>query len=518
MKVVTVDEMRRIEKECVSIGLPPAALMENAGKAVAEHLRDILGKTEGTHVLVLVGPGNNGGDGLVAARYLHDLGADVNVYLLSDRSEDDLNLRLVRERGIACVEGTQDSDLSALAGLLSSGNALVDAVFGTGRSRPLEGLFRDVLLAVGRAHEGNPGLHVFALDLPSGLDADSGAADPACLKADDTITLSFPKTGLFNATGAEKAGRITVADIGIPPGLAKDVPVELITAGLAKSLLPIRPPLANKGTFGRVMVVAGSERYIGAAYLACNGALRVGAGLVTLATTPTLQSVLASKLTETTYLPLPEADRASFGPQATVLLLAELGEYGVLLMGCGLGQSPSATDFVREVLLGPQRTALPLVLDADALNTLARIPDWWRQLADDAILTPHPGEMSRLAGCGIEEVQADRIGTARDMARNWHKVVVLKGAYTVVATPEGRSRVCPMANPGLASAGTGDVLAGAIAGLRAQGLSAPDAAACGVYLHACAGDMVRARLGDTGMLAGDLLFELPRAIKELRLT
>jgi NAD(P)H-hydrate epimerase len=239
---------------------------------------------------------------------------------------------------------------------------------------------------------------------------------------------------------------------------------------------------------------------------------------VTLATATSLQPILASKLTEVTYLPLPESSPGLISPQAASLIRQELSNYDVLLLGCGLGQSQSVTGFIKSVILG-KKIALPrLVLDADALNTLAKIPRWWQRLADNAILTPHPGEMSRLAGISVEEVQSDRVGIAAKLAVKWQKTVVLKGAYTVIADPDGSPRISPVANPGLASAGTGDVLSGVIAGLVAQGLSLADAAACGVYLHGEAGEMVREKLGDAGMIATDLLPELPVVIKQLKET
>ena len=264
--------------------------------------------------------------------------------------------------------------------------------------------------------------------------------------------------------------------------------------------------------------MAGSINYIGAAYLACSGAIRVGAGLVTLATPISLQPILAAKLTEVTYLPLPESRRGIISPGATKLIHQQLNQYDVLLLGCGLGQSRPAIKFIGTTLLKEEVTLPPLVLDADALNTLAKIPNWWLQLPFDAILTPHPGEMARLVGITVDEVQQDRQGIAKRVALDWKKTIVLKGANTVIATSDGQSRISPIANPGLASAGTGDVLSGAIAGLLAQGLSLFDAAALGVYLHSEAGEMVRAKLGDAGMIASDLLPALPQAIKQLRET
>jgi len=518
MKIVTASQMRRIEEGCTKIGISVSALMENAGKAVAEEVRKIRGTIDRQHILLLIGPGNNGGDGLVAARHLHDWGARVSLYLFTQRPPDDPNFKLVQERGISYIEITQDENLSKLDELLLSADAVIDALFGTGKSRPLRGVFLQALDLVGRVKKKRPDLGIIALDLPSGLDADTGAVDPVCLHADYTITLGFPKPGLFNSPGKERAGKIIVADIGIPPYLAERVNSELLTSDWAKSVLPKRPLEANKGSFGRVLVVAGSINYIGAAYLACSGAIRVGAGLVTLATPANLQPILASKLTEVTYLPLPESHRGIVSPGAAKLIHQQLNQYDVLLLGCGLGQSQSVIRFVGATLLRERVILPPLVLDADVLNTLARIPNWWQQLPSDAILTPHPGEMARLVGVSVDEVQQDRQGIARRVALDWQKTIVLKGAYTVVANPDGQCRISPIANPGLASAGTGDVLSGAIAGLVAQGLSLFDAAALGVYLHAEAGEMVRAELGDAGMVATDLLPVLPRVIKQLKET
>jgi hydroxyethylthiazole kinase-like uncharacterized protein yjeF len=264
-------------------------------------------------------------------------------------------------------------------------------------------------------------------------------------------------------------------------------------------------------------VVAGSINYIGAAYLACMGAARVGAGLVTLSTATSLQPILAAKMTEVTYLPLPEAEPGIIDSRAASVVKQWLPGYQVLLLGCGLGQKAAVSEFVKSLLLSSDRGQLPaLVLDADALNVLARLPNWWQKLSQDVILTPHPGEMARLAGVAVDEVQRRRLDMARKIATEWRKVVVLKGAYTIVAAPDGRARISQSANPGLASAGTGDVLSGVIAGLAAQGPSPFDAAACGVYLHAQAGEIVRKELGETGMLAGDLLPVLPRVIKGIK--
>jgi NAD(P)H-hydrate epimerase len=515
VKVLTTAQMRQLEKSCAQMGLTTDVLMENAGKAVAEEVRRILGDISQQQILFLIGPGNNGGDGLVAARHLNDWGAKVIIYLYSREPAGESKLKTIR--GATRVEAPKDDNLDQLGELLNSVDAVVDALFGTGTTRPFGGLLLMIVDKVKRAKKKRPGLKLIALDLPSGLNADTGEVDPGCLHVDNTITLAFPKPGLFKPPGAERVGEVTVVDIGMPADVVEETAPEYASNEWARELLPERPSQANKGSFGRVLVVAGSINYIGAAYLACSGALRVGAGLVTLATTGRLQAILASKLTEVTYLPLPESRPGLLSPEAVRPIFRQLSEYNVLLLGCGLGQSESVIKVIRIILLSKSKPPLPsLVLDADALNTLAITPEWWKRLTNDAILTPHPGEMARLTGMTADEVQADRLGIAKKMAAEWHKTIVLKGAYTVVAAPGGQSQVCNIANPGLASAGTGDVLSGAIAGLVAQGLSLFDAAACGVYLHGMAGEMVRARLGDAGMIASDLLIALPQVIKRLK--
>ncbi|MBM3167450.1 MAG: NAD(P)H-hydrate dehydratase [Chloroflexi bacterium] len=517
MKVVTAEEMRQIDRAADSIGIGTDFLMENAGRAVAEETKGFVGGVMGKRILVVVGPGNNGGDGLVAARYLSDWGAEVSLYLCARRSADDKNLALTQERGIPMVRVEDDKGFANLDQLLAAADIVVDSVFGTGKSRVIEGVFKQVLSRVRDAGEKRSEVKVVSVDIPSGLDADTGAVDASCPQAGITVTLGYPKPGLYSFPGADRAGEIIIGDIGIPPHLAEKIPTELITEEWVRSALPKRPRAANKGTFGRLLVVAGSINYIGAAYLACMGAARVGTGLVTLSTAQGIQPIMASKLTEVTYAPLPEAEAGIIASEAAPVLRELLEGYDALLVGCGLGQKRPVMEFVEATLFDLPEAGCPaLVLDADALNTLARVENWWQKLTQDAILTPHPGEMARLAGISLEEVQGNRLAVARKAAGEWHKVVVLKGAYTIVAAPDGRARISQMANPGLASAGTGDVLAGAIAGLVAQGVSLFDAAACGVYLHGRAGEMVRQEVGDAGMLASDLLPVLPKVIVELK--
>lgn len=509
--------MKEIERRAAEIGLPPNVLMENAGLVIAQNVKGWLGNVVQQQILILVGPGNNGGDGLVAGRHLHDWGARVHIHLCTERSNDDANYVIVRERDIPCTTASEDQDLSYIDTVLFSSDVVIDALFGTGKLRPLEGAVKQILTRLSQAKELRPSIKVIALDLPSGVDADTGAADPSCVAADLTITLGYPKLGLFSFPGRDLVGQLVVGDIGIPPHLGKDIATELIADDYVKTMLPQRPRSAHKGTFGRVLVCAGSLNYIGAAYLACEGAIRVGAGLVTLAVARSLQPILAAKLTEVTYAPLPESEPGFIDSQAYEVLHEWLSGYDVLLMGCGLSQHPSVMDFVRNSLLEmPSSLSPALVLDADALNALAQIQGWWQRLNQNAILTPHPREMARLSGLTVDEIEQERLMVAGEKAALWGKTVVLKGAHTVVASPSGEAKISPVANPGLASAGTGDVLAGAIAGLIAQGLTPFAAASCGVYLHGAAGESVGSELGDAGMVASDLLPALPKVIKKIK--
>jgi NAD(P)H-hydrate epimerase len=513
MKILTAAQVREIDQECTRLGTSVSVLMENAGQAVAEETRRILKEIGNQNFVCLVGPGNNGGDGLVAARYLHDWGGNVLIYLATPRPPDDLNLRLAKDRGIPCLEAADDSNFQKIDEALASATCVIDALLGTGKLRPFSDVLQHVLVRTAD-EKSKRDVFIIAVDLPSGLDADTGAVDPACLYADATITLAFPKIGLFGYPGAERTGTIRIVDIGIPESLAEPVRNELLTDDWAKTVIPKRPVHANKGSFGKALVMAGSINYTGAAYLACTGAIRVGAGLVTLATASSLHPILASKLTEVTHLPLPESAPGMISPAAEEIIRPQFRQYDTLLAGCGLGQGKPVKDLLTSLLF--QKDAPRLVIDADGLNILSGIPDWWRQIPDDAILTPHPGELSRMSGLSIAEIQAKRLDTARECSGKWRKTVVLKGAYTIIAAPDGRCRISQFSNPGLASAGTGDVLAGTIAGLLAQGLTYFEAASLGVYLHAKAGEIVRDRLGDTGMIATDLLPEIPVVIKRIK--
>lgn len=524
MKIVTADQMRRIEDRSEAMGVSKDALMERAGLESARYIRRRFAPLFGVPVVVLVGPGNNGGDGLVLARHLHRWGARVTVYICRDRRAPDPKLDIVNSLAIPVIAASEDAGLIQLKALLGAAHVVVDAVLGIGRIRPLEGTVRDILLTLAETKVRRPDLTAIAIDVPSGMDADSGSADPACPAVDITLSMGFLKIGHYSYEAASWIGKPDVVEIGLPDGVDDDVPLSLMTDDNMRPLLPERPSDAHKGSFGKTMVIAGSLNYIGAAYLAGSAATRAGSGLVTIALPASIQAMVAGKATEPTYLPLAESSPGVALPAAAENVLEALGDYNSLLLGCGMGQATDMQAFIEAILYSGELLPSfvppfvpPFVVDADGLNTLARTPRWWEIFSDTAILTPHPGEMARLTGKSANQVQSDRIGEAIESAARWNKIVVLKGARTVVAYPDGRAMLCPFANAGLATAGTGDVLAGSIAGLLSQGVSLDDAAALGVYLHGMAGESVRNRLGDTGMVASDLLPDMPLMIKELRL-
>ena len=517
MKIVTSEQMRRIETRSGEAGVSADTLMERAGLEVARGIRRHVGHLVGVRVVVLVGPGNNGGDGLVAARHLQAWGARTLAYICAARRSPDPELDAAVDAGVEVGQAADDHDLGQLREAVADAHAVLDSVLGTGRSRPIAEPLRSILTLLSESRARRPEMRVFALDLPTGVDADTGAVDEASPSADVTITLGYPKAGLYGFPAADLAGLVETVDIGIPPGLDDDVTLSLITPSWVAAALPERPRSAHKGTFGRVMIVAGSRRYVGAAYLAAMAAARVGAGLVTLAMPESLRNAVAAMAPEPTYLPLAESSPGVVSETAAAEVLESLSGYDALLAGCGLGQAQATRTMVEGVLFTDAGLP-PTVVDADGLNSLVASggAPWWERFPSRAIVTPHAGEMGRLVGTSADAVQRDRIGAASTAASKWNKVVVLKGAHTVVAQPDGGAMISPFVNPALASAGTGDVLAGAIAGLLSQGLATEQAAALGVYLQGAAGERVSERIGDTGLIASDLLDVLPGVVKDLR--
>jgi NAD(P)H-hydrate epimerase len=400
---------------------------------------------------------------------------------------------------------------------MSRADAVLDAVLGTGRARPLEGALAATLVRLQALRDGPAERRpiFYAIDLPTGVDADTGATDPYAAAVDATFALGFSKVGLHTLPGSACAGRVEVLDIGLDPDAGADIRTELLTRDWARAHLPSRPQASNKGSFGRVLIVAGSERYTGAASLTALGALRAGAGLVTLASIGAVRQSVSALVPEVTHMPLPEAEGALDTPAGDLIARALPG-FRALVIGPGLGLAPGTQAVVRSLLTSPAAEGQAVVVDADGLNVLARHHSWWTETKAHLVLTPHPGELSRLTSRDVESLQERRLDAAREAASRWRQVVVLKGAHTVVAAPDGRALISPFATAALATAGTGDVLAGAIAGLLAQGVERFEAAALAVYLHGAAAGEYEDVYGEAGLLASEVASGIARAAAKLR--
>ncbi len=521
VKVVTVAQMQALEAASEAAGISTDTLMENAGLACAQRIRERMGGAAGRRVVVLVGPGNNGADGLVLARHLARWGADVCCYIVRGRPACDPKMADALAYGVAVKDSVNDAGLSDLGGLLSRSDAVVDAILGAGRYRPLDGRVGDVTALVNCICSHRPDLPVAAVDLPTGVNPDTGDADARTINADVTLALCHPKYGIANFPGAGYAGRISVLDIGLPDEVSasadSNLPTEWMTPESARTLIPARPLTSHKGTFGHLLIVAGSRNFVGAASLAARGAHRAGAGLVTLAAPESVYRIAASRLTETIHLPLHEDAEGRIDASAADVIRERIHNYSAMAVGCGLGWSDGTTALVdRLLLVGEDRPSMPIVIDADGLNNLSKCPDWADRLRAPAVLTPHPGEMATLSGQGTPQVQADRIGITSQSAADWRRTVLLKGAHSVVASPDGRRCILPFANPALSAGGTGDVLTGIIGGLLAQGMAPYAAARLGGFLHGTAAEDVRAEFGNAGVVASDLLDRIPRIVAGLR--
>lgn len=511
VKVATAEQMRTIDRLAWErYGVSGVELMERAGAAVYQEARRLLSERGGSRVLVLCGRGNNGGDGFVAARLLARDGYHPRVLLAgrADALKGDaaVNHRRALLAQVPVVE-LEDAPVE-----LPAADLIIDALLGTGLQSEVTGLFAELIGLINSA-----GVPVLAVDIPSGLDSDTGRPRGACVRADATVTLGLPKVGMVIYPGAEFVGRLVVDDIGLPPplleGRVPEVPLKtnLITRQMVRELLPPLEAETHKGARGTVLVVAGSVGFTGAAVLTCGGALRCGAGLVFLACPRSLNSIYEVKLTEAITRPVPDGDDGRFGAESVEPILAELERADALAMGPGLSTAPCVADMLSQLL---PRVQVPAVLDADALNILAARKDM--ALPRECVLTPHPGEMGRLMGMSAREVQERRLETARSAAEAFGCVVVLKGGATVVAEPGGEAYINPTGNSGMATGGTGDVLTGAVAALMARGLSPLHAAVAGAYIHGLAGDIAAEDLGREGMVAGDLLPRLPLAFRRVR--
>ncbi len=513
MKIVTIQQMRAIEQASVAHGVSLDQLQRNAAAAVAAEIERLFPDGAGP-ALFLAGPGNNGRDALIAAALLAETGRQVRVYLAPKVGSEDVIAQLQGE-GAALHVHAEDDGRAVLAQWTREAYVVVDGLLGIGSRGPVREPIAGIIGTVYGETFSN-GIPVVAVDLPSGIDADSGEVPGAALHADFTISLGCVKAGLLKFPAAEYVGTLLPVGIGLPPEGYQSIRLELLTGDGVAGLIPTRKLNAHKGTFGRVLVVAGSRNFVGASYLVGGAAARSGCGLVTFAVPEWQRGSLAVLLPEATYLPLFDWDDVEQAQGNADAITQILPDCSALAIGPGQGQGEGQRRLVVEVLESNRRTArIPVVVDADGLNALALEPKWWDRIGSGHVLTPHPGEMARLSGLAPGDVQRDRWGVALEMARRWGQTVVLKGAFTVVADPRGDGWVSPFAIPALASAGTGDVLTGLIAGLMAQGVNPLDAARAGVYLHALAAQRQLDGSHTDRLLASDLLPMIPHAIMEL---
>lgn len=514
MKVVTAQEMREIDRKAITeFKIPGIVLMENAGLQVAQAVKEKLPGINGRTVTVFAGKGNNGGDGLVAARHLFNMGADVKVLLLDSpekiTGDAAVNLEIWKKIGQKVYTVTQKDDFNAVRLFLVKTDIVIDAIYGTGFKGTVREYAGRIIEAINACEK-----PVIAVDIPSGVEADTGSVNGPCIRASLTVTFGLPKVGLLLEPGSGHAGELRVVDISLPGSLLGDdrIKCNLANENLVRGWLPFRPSCSHKGDYGRVLVVSGSRGMAGSSCLAAEAAARAGAGLVTLVVPEGVYEPVASKLTEVMVAPVAQTGEGTLSREALPVIRGMMERADVVALGPGLSTNPETVEVVRKII---SHSRIPAVLDADGLNAFIGHTDLFKKVKKSLVLTPHPGEMARLTGLSVEMVQLNRLHEARTWSSNWGAVLVLKGYRTIVASPDGTAYINTTGNPGMATGGSGDVLTGIIAGLLAQGMEAVTAAAAGVYLHGAAGDVAAREKGMMGLIAGDLLSALPGVTRAL---
>ncbi|GLI38969.1 NAD(P)H-hydrate dehydratase [Geobacter hydrogenophilus] len=514
MKVVTGETMQRMDRRAIEeFGIPGIDLMEHAGRGCSAAIIERFGPAAGRMVLIVAGKGNNGGDGYVIARLLQQEGWEVQTVVLAPREEiaGDARVNLDRLDPGTVTFSPPPAGLAPFAPHLERASVIIDALFGTGLKSEVKGSFAEAINLVNAA--GKP---VVAVDIPSGIDAGTGRTLGVAVKADVTVTFALAKLGHVLYPGAELCGDLRVVDIGIPLQVAADAEgYDFVDHGTACRLVRPRDRRAHKGSFGHCLVVAGSTGKTGAAAMAANSAVRAGSGLVTLAVPESLNAILEMKTTEAMTLPLPDGGAGRLMQDSVPALLEAIGGKSAIALGPGISWHPETARLIRDLVT---KIETPLVIDADGLNALSEDPAILKRKRSNCIvLTPHPGEMARLAGTSTAIIEADRIAAAREFAEQRGVYMILKGARTVIAAPDGRVAINGSGNPGMASGGMGDVLTGILASLLGQGYEPFDACRLGVFIHGYAADLVAADKGEIGMSAVDVQERLPWAFKTLTL-
>lgn len=508
--VLNAKEMAQIDRTTIDkVQIPGIILMENAGKGVVAEIQNFLGNVFNKQILIFCGKGNNGGDGYVIARHLYNHGAKVTVFLAGNKEtikgDALVNLNILENMGL---EITEISSLDQLPDIHRI-DMVVDALLGTGVTGAVTGFFAELIDFMN-----NIPAPIFSVDLPSGMETDTGAVHGSCIKATKTITMAHLKTGLLFSPARDMAGEIVVVDISVPPEVSEKLHGHkfLVEHDDICKRLPRRKLDAHKTSCGKVAIFAGSMGMTGAATLASIATLQVGAGLTKLGIPASLNPILEQKLTEVMTVPLAETETQSISIKAKDQIVDLLDWADVLAVGPGLSTHPDTVEFVKWLLTSIDK---PMVLDADGINALSNSAELIKNFPAALIITPHPGELARLINRSIVEIQQDRLNIVRQLASEWGKVIVLKGGPTIIAATNGDLFINSTGNPGMATGGSGDVLTGMIAGLLAQKLSPTDAALVGVYLHGLAGDLAAADLSTMAMIAGDISDYIPAAIKEV---
>lgn len=515
MYIATAAAMRHIDARTMqTYHVPGIVLMEHAGLQLLRIMQSQIPDLSTCRVVIVTGPGNNGGDGFILARHLWHAGVQTSVLLLaaSGRLRGDARraYSMAQAYGVSMVRCTTVPLWRRAQRVVQGADVVVDAILGTGISKPPTGVYAAAIETLNTLQA-----PIIAVDIPSGLSADEGHAPGVYVQATHTVTFALPKRAMVLHPAASAMGRLHVVDISIPTQAieAEGLPVRLVEPATLRAALPLRRPDAHKGSHGHLLVVAGALGKSGAGVLASQAALRAGAGLVTWALPTRLALAMAARLTEVMTLPVADTDAGEIAVAAVPALLQFVARANALVLGPGLGTQPTTVACVQALL---EQVHLPVVIDADGLNSLVGRLDVLHRCAGPVILTPHPGEMARLLGTDTTTIQRQRLEIACEVAQRYQVYIVLKGAYTVIYAPDGRRWVNPTGNPAMATAGTGDVLAGVIGALLCQGLEPLQAAQCGVYLHGLAGDHVRDRLGRQGLIASDVVEALPYAFQALQ--
>lgn len=514
MKIAVEKDIRIIDQTAIEkYQIPQLILMENAGMALTEEVRKHLNSH--SKVVVVAGMGNNGGDGLVCARHLHNSGVQVKIFMIGNLKKLSVyanqNYEIIKHLQVQVELINDISGIKKMGKTIAYDDVVVDCIFGIGLTKEVEGVYE---LAIEEIN--NCSGYVISCDIPSGIHASEGLIMKTAVRADKTVALCLPKVGNIMFPAAEFNGELVVKGISIPNELLEEmeIPLSSVTHDMIKKVIPKRQRNTHKGVYGKASIIAGSFGMTGAAILCGKSALRSGVGLLKLIIPESLHTIITTSVPEAVTVPLAETRRGVFGINQVEKLVNTCEGADVIAVGPGCGQNAEMNEILRHLITLVDK---PVIIDADGLNTLAKHVDVLRNKVNDVIITPHPGEMSRLTNLPLEVINMHPINTAREFASKWKVVVVLKGARTIIALPSGKAYINVNGNPGMATAGSGDVLTGIITSLVAQGMSSEKAAIAGVYIHGYAGDLMISQKGEYGLIAGDLIEGITQAFRNLEL-